>query len=352
MTGGDGAQFLQNVCDYYPAVVRIVLSSQKDLPDALRTIPIAHQFLIKPCDPSMLRVGIERATSLSQVLNNKLLVSLVGSVRDLPVIPRTYMALRKKLSDPAAPLNDVVRLVAQDVAISAKILQLANSSFFGLPQEITTLETAVKFLGLDMLQNVVLSAEVFRAFENAPPLPGFSLEEIRMHSQFVAKIAAGIPASSPVRSAAVVAGLLHDVGKLVLAVRSPKHWTRVIAGALEEKRPFYEVEEELMGISHAEVGAYLLSIWGLPCTITEAVAHHHRPGRVPQDSLDAVAIVHIANALAHGHSARARAEHGQVFQLLDPEYLKSLGVFEEMDYWESLAENASMQLREGLETRL
>jgi DNA-binding NarL/FixJ family response regulator len=157
----DGAALLKTVCERFPSVVRIILSSQKELEGAFRAVPVAHQFLLKPCDPHMLRVAIERATSLSDVLSNKMLASLVGSVKDLPVLPRTYMALREKLSDPDASSKDIVKLVEQDVAISAKILQLVNSALFGLPREVSTVLTAVNFLGLDMVHNLVLYAEVF-----------------------------------------------------------------------------------------------------------------------------------------------------------------------------------------------
>jgi response regulator RpfG family c-di-GMP phosphodiesterase len=230
----DGAALLKIVCERFPGAVRIVVCSQEEMNGALRAVPVAHQFLLKPCDPHMLRVAVERATSLSDVLSNKMLASIVGSVKDLPVLPRTFMALREKLADPNASVKEVVKLVEQDISIAAKILQLVNSAFFGLPREISTMNTAVSYLGIDMLQNLVLSAEVFRVFENAAKLPGFSFEELHEHSQLTAKIASHIPVPAAVHSAAVVAGLLHDVGKLVLATRSPKHFARVLEGAAEE----------------------------------------------------------------------------------------------------------------------
>ena len=262
MPGMDGAALLKIVCERNPAIVRIVLSAPQEMEEALRAVPVAHQFLLKPCDPNMLRVAVERATSLSNILSNKLLANLVGSVKDLPVLPRTYLALRQKLAEPEASIVDVVRIVEQDVAISAKILQLVNSAFFGLPREVSSVRTAVGFLGIDTLQNLVLSAGVFTIFDQLARLPGFSCEELQAHSQLTTKIAGQIPASAHVRGVAVVAGLLHDVGKLVLATRAPAHFTRALEGAEAEGRPLYVVETELMGVSHAEVGAYLLGIWG------------------------------------------------------------------------------------------
>ena len=144
----DGAALLKIACERFPGVVRIVVCSQEEMNGALRAVPVAHQFLLKPCEPHMLRVAVERATSLSDVLSNKLLANIVGSVKDLPVLPRTFMALREKLADPNASVKEVVKLVEQDFSISAKILQLVNSAFFGLPREISTLNTAVSYLGI------------------------------------------------------------------------------------------------------------------------------------------------------------------------------------------------------------
>jgi HD-like signal output (HDOD) protein len=337
MPGMDGAALMKIVCERHPAIVRIVLSGPQEMETALRAVPVAHQFLLKPCDPNMLRVAVERATSLSNILSNKLLANLVGSVKDLPVLPRTYMALRRKLAEPDASIREVVNIVEQDVAISAKVLQLVNSAFFGLPREVSSVKTAVGFLGIDTLQNLVLSAGVFSIFDQLEKLPGFSCEELQAHSQLTVKIAGQIPASAHVRGIAVVAGMLHDVGKLVLATRAPEHFRRALKGAETEGRPLHAVETELMGVSHAEVGAYLLGIWGLPSPVVEAVAHHHHPARVPQDSLDAVGIVYISNILAHQVADRAPLPESSSQLEVDPDYLDRIGVSEQFPSWQEMA---------------
>ena len=337
MPGMDGAALMKIVCERHPAIVRIVLSAPQEMETALRAVPVAHQFLLKPCDPNMLRVAVERATSLSNVLSNKLLANLVGSVKDLPVLPRTYMALRQKLAEPDAAVRDVVNIVEQDVAISAKVLQLVNSAFLGLPREVSSVKTAVGFLGIDTLQDLVLSPGVFSVFDQLAKLPGFSCEELQAHSQLTVKIAGQIPASAHVPGIAVVAGMLHDVGKLVLATRTSEHFKRALKGAETEGRPLHAVETELMGVSHAEVGAYLLGIWGLPSPVVEAVAHHHHPARVPQDLRDAVAIVYISNILAHQVAGRAPLPESSSQPEIDPEYLDRIGVSEQFPSWQEMA---------------
>jgi putative nucleotidyltransferase with HDIG domain len=341
----DGAHLLKSVRDRFPSVVRIVLANRKELDAALRAVPVAHQFLVKPCDPETLRVAVKRATSLSEVLNNKLLANIVGSVQDVPVLPRIYLDLRHALADPDVPLKSIVRIVEQDVGISAKILQLVNSAFFGLPREITSLQTAVSYIGMQLLQNLVLSAEVFHVFDITKPVRGFSFEEVHMHSQLVAKIAGRIPAPAAIHGAAIIAALLHDVGKLVLAMRSPDHLARALREAREDRVPVYAAEEALIGISHAEVGAYLLSLWGLPSPVVEAVAHHHRPERLPVDSLDAVAIVHIANALANEHPVAPPIGGPLPYQFISGDYADDLGIAQRIAEWQEFAEASANELR-------
>ncbi len=158
---------------------------------------------------------------------------------------------------------------------------------------------AASFLGLEVVKNLVLSLGVFKAFENLPAIAEFSLEEMQAHSRLTAAIAQRLGLSKEAQDAAVVASLLHDIGKLVLAYKMPNRFARLLASAKSEQRPLYRIEEELWGITHAEVGAYLLGLWGLPIQVTEAIAYHHTPSAVPHRGFDAISAVYIANLLAH-----------------------------------------------------
>jgi HD-like signal output (HDOD) protein len=341
----DGGTLLQTVCERHPAMVRILLANQQEMEHALRAVPVAHQFLLKPCDPTMARMAVERATNLSKILSNRMLANLVGTVKDLPVLPKTYFALRKKLQDPEVSMVELVQVVEQDVAISAKIFQLVNSAFFGLPLEVSSIKTAVSFLGVQMLQNVVLAAEVFSMISETTAPPGFSFEQLQAHSQLTAKIAVRLPAAPHTRDIAVMAALVHDVGKLVLATRSPRHFARALDEASREQVPLFAAERQLMGVTHAEVGAYLLGIWGLPSPVVEAVAHHHTAETaMPNDALDAVGIVHIANILAHETSQRAGPKAAFPTQTIDPGYLERLGITSQYQYWREMANAMANQV--------
>lgn len=351
MPGMDGAAFLNIVREKYPAALRFVLSGYTELQASFRAVPVAHQFLVKPCDPDQLRTAIQRATSLSEVLNSKLLASLVGSLQDLPSQPKTYGELRQALSDPEIAVEDVVKIVERDVAISAKILQLVNSAFFGITRDVTQIKTAVSYLGLNILQNLVLSAEVFRAFQPKKPIPGFSVEEFHLHSQYAARIAGKIPLKNEMQGGSVAAALLHDVGKLVIAERSPDHFARALSGAREDRRPLYAIEEELIGVSHADVGAYLLSLWGLPYPVVEAVAHHHHPERVPHDKMNMITLVYVANILAHEHAPKGPESLEMAYDAIQPELVGVNGTEQSVAVWHKLSEDAIHELQPASRAR-
>jgi len=341
MPGIDGAALLNIVREKYPAALRFVLSGYTELQASFRAVPVAHQFLVKPCDPDALRAAIDRATGLVDVLNSKMLASFVGSMQDLPSLPKTYADLRRALADSETSVDDVVKIVERDVAISAKILQLVNSAFFGITRDVTQIKTAVSYLGLNILQNLVLSAEVFRAFQPKKPIPGFLPEEFHLHAQYTSRIASKTPLRHEMQGAVVAAALLHDVGKLVIAERSPDHFARSLSGAKEDRKPLYVIEEELIGVSHADVGAYLLSLWGLPYPVVEAVAHHHHPERVRHEKMDMIIAVYIANILAHKHAPKSPESADIPFDTINEGLLESVGEAKTLEKWRVIAEEAT-----------
>src|SRR5208283_4806058 len=231
MPGMDGATLLAHVREKYPQVVRIILSSHTELSTALRVVPVAHQFLAKPCDAEMLRVAIERACHLKALLSDESIRRTVTALGDLPSLPRTYEALTQALADPDTSLQKVARIIEQDVGISAKVLQLVNSAFFGISHSMTNIQGAVSYLGINTLKNLVLSVEIFRAFKPQRELQGFCLEKLQHHAQLAAHIAARLPMPKHLADIAVVAGMLHDVGKLILAWKISEHFEKVLGEA-------------------------------------------------------------------------------------------------------------------------
>jgi HD-like signal output (HDOD) protein/ActR/RegA family two-component response regulator len=339
----DGARLLELVKERYPGTVRIVLSGYFESETALRAVPVAHQYLAKPCDPVRLQEAVGRSCGFASLLPDAALRRVVGTIGKLPTLPRTSALLAEALQKPDIPLAEIGRIVEHDVGITAKLMQLVNSAFFCLPNQVTSVRRAVSYLGLDTLKQLVLSVEIFRTLRPRQAIAGFSLEDLEEHSNLAARIAARLPAAEPVIAAGVVASVLHDAGKLVLAARLPHEFERALEASRTGQRPLHIVEKEQMGTTHAEIGAYLLGLWGLSGAVVDAVCRHHRP-EVPEGGsagLDVLAITHIANGLAHeatlDKGGDARPATGG---LLNPEYLAHLGLEAELPAWRAMAQQA------------
>jgi HD-like signal output (HDOD) protein len=281
----------------------------------------------------MLRVAVERACHLKALLHDESIRRTVGALRDLPALPRTYEALSQALQDPDAPLHKIAAIVEQDVGISAKILQLVNSAFFGMAHSVTSIQKAVNFLGVNTLKSLVLSVEVFRVFQPTKPLRGFSMEALQRHARLTAMIAARLPVPTHLAEVSVVASMLHDLGKLIMAWKLPERFAKSLAEAEQEHCPLYKVEEKEYGFSHAEIGAYLLGLWGLPYAIVEAVALHHRPERVPHQNFDAISAVFVADLLARELESPFAGDPQEKPLDAYQEELTSLGVEETIVEW-------------------
>jgi HD-like signal output (HDOD) protein len=285
-------------------VIRIALSGYTEMESALRALPVAHQFLSKPCDSAVIENVLERACSLQSLLADPAIRNAVGSVGELPSTPRIYSALTQMLADPDVDQRAVAGVIEQDPAVSARVLQIVNSAFFGLSQPIAGLTQAVLHLGIEAIKNLVFTAELFRSF---PVRNGFSVDLLQQHSYLTAKIAAAIVNGHSKAQDAFTAALLHDV------------------------------ERQLHGFTHAEAGAYLLGLWGLPYPIVEAVAHHHAPRRVKQCAFDTLAAVFVADHLAWQQTPERGAQVGAAVEPLDMAYLESLGVAGELQSWQAVA---------------
>ena len=342
MPGMDGAELLEHVQERFPGVIRVVLSGYVEREAALRAVPVAHQFLAKPCDPEVLSAALERSCSLTSALPDDAIRQVVGAVGKLPSLPTTFASLTSALRDPDVSLGEIGEIIERDVAMTAKVLQLVNSAFFGLVCEVSTVRGAVGVLGLDTLQHLVLSVAVFHTFRVERSIPGFNLEAFERHSHLAARIAAVLPASKPVSSAAVVAALLHDAGKLILASRLPGQFELALRTSQKENRPLHAVEKELSRVGHAEIGAYLLGLWGLPPAIVNAVYGHHQPPLAdrPVTELDALAITHIADALAFETEWERSGNGPPPYSLLNAGYVESLGVTGQLPEWKSVATQA------------
>jgi len=296
MPGMDGAKLLGIVNERWPETVRIVLSGYAELQQTVRLVSVAHQYLSKPCQPQQLENVIDRCLLLHELLNQPGLRSLVGRIRALPTLPRIYSALQGIVKDDSVTLADVAKLVGSDSALAARVLQIVNSAFFRLARRISNIEQAVSYLGFQSIRNLAMSVEIFSRWPGQA-CAGLDLEKLQQHVHAVAAAANALAAKTPISDDALLAGLLHDIGYWVLAQECPQDLTRAVELAASQDIPLHAAEYQVLGASHAEIGAYLLGIWGLPYPVVEAVAHHHQPERVTQTEFDVLSALVIGQSL-------------------------------------------------------
>ncbi|MDF3071224.1 MAG: response regulator receiver protein [Polyangiaceae bacterium] len=309
MPSVDGAAVLNAARDRDPGIVRIVLSGQADEAAALRVVRVAHQFLAKPCDVKLLRHVVERTGALHQALADPNLRAMVGSVDRLPSSLRIFQELSELLVKEDASVERVSELVQQDPAMASKLLQFVNSAFFAHSREIADVRSAVIRLGMKSVKNLVLGLGVFDTVGRWKLPQDISIEEMQLRAFTTARIAGACMPDRLQADAAYMAGLVCDIGELVLAATLPAQLTQawsVAATDAAKSRP--EAEREVFGVSHAEVGGCLLGLWGLPFRVVEAVALHHTPELCPT-SLGLPAVVWLASCVAAGQEPNpARVE--------------------------------------------
>ncbi len=294
MPGIDGAMLLNVIKDECPATVRIMLSGHADREAIVRALPALHQLLSKPCDATTLRGAIERSLDGTNLARDNLIRQIVGGVDKLPTPPDVYFELSRLMQSPTAGVADVAKVVSRDPALSAKLLQLINSAYFGTGQSTTSIHQAVALLGIDRLRYIALTASVFASPEMDNGR-GFSLQDIQQTSMRAAMLARSFAQPSQ-RDEVFATTLLHDVGLVVLAVCRRAEF-EVFTDRVKRGEDRLEVERDLFGVTHADVGARLLAIWGLPSVLVDGVQYHNDPGSAPEDRRQAASIVHVADAL-------------------------------------------------------
>jgi HD-like signal output (HDOD) protein/CheY-like chemotaxis protein len=301
MPGMSGAELLEVVQREYPDTIRLILSGQAETDSVMKALGVSHQFLSKPCDAEILQGTIARAFTLRDLAGNSAIKTLVARINKLPTLPATYQKLVECLKSPNADMDDVARIIAHDPSMSARLLKVVNSAYFGLAKPVADVARAGALLGLDRIMALVLGQGIFSGGE-MPQVRGFSLEALWAHSVATATAAHRIAIEEDFDkeqvAAAFLAGMLHDIGKLVLAIGMPEQYARVLELAHASHGDSREIETLELQASHTDVGAYLVGLWGLPNTIAEAIAFHEDPSQSAGE-FGLPGIVHVADRIAH-----------------------------------------------------
>ena len=322
----DGAQLLEVASEKSPETIRIVLSGYAEERQVMRLVPLAHQYVAKPCEPERLEQVIERCVQLQDLLREPRVRAAVGRIRQLPALPRVYARLRNVMAREGASAGEVAEVIAEDSAVTAKVLHVVNSAFFRHARPISRIEQAVVHLGFNAIRNLALSAEVFCAWSRVALPPGFEPEKLQEHAGNVASAAHALAGTNSWADDALLAGLLHDIGYWVLLQQCPQEVARAVALAEERNLPLCEAERIVLDATHAEVGAYLLGLWGLPYPTLEAIAFHHDPAPAAQTEFDLLAAVAIAQTLvAESEPRRGGLRNRDSSTPIDAHYLAALG---------------------------
>jgi putative nucleotidyltransferase with HDIG domain len=236
------------------------------------------------------------------VANNKRIEALIRNMGELPTIPSVFLVVNKMLSDPHTSAIDVGQAVSNDQVIASKILKLANSAFYGFAGRVNTVPHAIAVLGFNATKNVVLTTGVLSTLNLKAPIKGFNLEAFWKHSSAVGAIARLVAEEfyAQKKEEAFVAGLLHDIGKLILAICAPEDFAHCINLATSKGCLFLEAEKEALGVCHTDIAAWINGRWNLPKEIAAVMINHHKSINILNEHARLIAVVKLADVLARG----------------------------------------------------
>ncbi len=305
MPGIDGAQFLTEASKTHPETIRIILSGEADREMTFRTVGVSHQFLPKPCNTDDLCDKIQRSLVAKSQLPTLDLQIAASSTASLPVSDQALQALKASLESASPSLEDAAEVFGSDPGLASKILQLANSAYFGIGQSVKNPAEAVKLLGVDILRPL-MDKGCFLSASEVPDLNtavfAHAVSQAQSMADLASKAATDASASQAEIELAQVAGLLHNIGRLIICAKSPSCYAEVESGVQIDPATVGQAEEKTLNCAQTALGGYLALLWGLPDAVCSAIAHQSAPQDAP-DPQDAVLL-----AL---HSARQTQIDGQ-----------------------------------------
>lgn len=337
-----GINLLDTVQQRHPEIHRLIVSELADTKGALKSAAFAHQCVPKPWEADTLRAMLERTFTLGLWLSNPTVRGLVQRMKIVPSPPDLYFEIVRALRSDEVDLENIARRASQDAALTARLLKVSNSAALGLKHKVTSVQDAISYLGLETTRSLILLAHTF-SYCDKSRTAGFSMEALWQHSlsagTLARKIAREERADAEVVDEAFLAGLLHDLGELLLAVNLPEQYSKVMArvraatpepGGTPNPLPLWKAELDEFGATHAEIGAELMANWNLPLTVVEALALHHQPSRLLSPAFCPLAAVHVADAFAHEFAGtREPSEKSEI----DLNYLWDLGLAERLEPW-------------------
>lgn len=335
----DGVQLLTEVQAKFPGIIRIILSGHSDKTMILKSIKLAHQFLTKPCPADKIRETINLAYNLHKILKNDDVKSIVSKIDSLPSLPDVYFKVMEEMNSDDCSVGKIGALISSDMGMSANVLKLVNSSFFGFVNHISSPAQAVSLLGLDVVKGLMLTSHLFHTFKDTGTR-NFSLEKLMSHCLLVANISKHIATALRLDKKTVddcfIAGIMHDIGKLIMLANFKVTYNVIIENCQQTNKSLWYSENEILGVTHSEIGAYLLGLWGMPNSIVEAVALHHVPNLSIHSEVTPLTVVHMANVFEHSHIVLNK-EYDK--HQLSNEYIERVGLTGSLENVEQISRN-------------
>jgi CheY-like chemotaxis protein len=289
----DGATLLANVQRHYPDTLRIALSGHAGMEQLARTLPIAHQYLSKPCEPAVLRSTVARACGISVRFRRHVSrghLEGLGTPRPLSL----YRELSELLRRPEPSTDNIIHLIERDANPTHHIVELLGLCC----SKLADLRSAFRRCGVPAIRNLVLAFDALAAYSTTPAPHWISVEHLYRRSLAAAYIAATLVDGEEEKSQALVAGLLHDIGWVHLAFEQPSRGRKIADLIADGETSRSAAETQVLGIRSQDVGGYLLARMGLALPVVEAVVYCHQPDQAAQPAPRLVSALHVAVAIA------------------------------------------------------
>ena len=335
LAGDNGRMLLETAREVRPQAARIILTGQVDPNAIFQFYGLAHQLLAKPWDNKVLIETIQRSYLVRGLLANPHMQAILNQIDNLPTIPEVYLELERQLKAEDISLADISSSVIRDPSLTVKIMQIVNSPYYGLPLKVVDPEKAVGLLGIDFLKGILLASGLFQTDAQAGKHTALidRLWEHSIHtSSIIKQIAKMESLEGDIADTSAIAGLLHDVGKIILGVHFPDEAAAVYQLVQERKLPRWKAELKVLGTTHAEVGAYLLGLWGMPIDLLQAILCHHQPILQNHNGINPQVLLHAANAIVNAQDAgdcRGR------LQDLDYDFFRRSNLTDRLSRWQS-----------------
>lgn len=348
----DGIELLKVVMKRWPEVIRIIVSGQFDEQVVLNSINLVQKYIFKPCEPKDIQDAVEACLVSVKDFDNENVKSNIGDINNLPSLPSIYEELVSLLRQPNVSVDEVGSTISRDISLTAKVIRLVNSAFFGLRRVITAPSEAVIYIGFETVKAIVLSSEVFGSML-AAGIPEDYLNNLWDHSFIVSCFSRAIAQYENLEDLIVdnsfASGVIHDVGRLVFLLKHKNRYMEMLERLNKDDRlDRCTLEKEVFSSTHAEIGAYLLRYWGLPHACIDPVLYHHNPINYMHADLDAVGIVHAADVIYY---RLFRKKANGVAPVLCDSFFERLKIQSHISSWENVCRGV-LQRKEDLDINI